>query len=168
MNTVLEELIEQKLYELMEQSAYEELNEAQRQMIEELSELESLGNPVNEVSLEPLPQLVQPSPIRKLLAMRIPSYAAAASIVLAVGFTWFLRGEGKEQPSVVAEVNHPPQSENESADTLLAIAAEQNPQLAFQDSVHQNQVEKSIDQALEKKPLVDPRQDQYAVFFTAI
>jgi hypothetical protein len=179
MNKLVEELIEQRLYELMEEFSYEELDPENKAFVDEYSSKDAYSDQyemIKELLIveadEDLeigePILKQRSFFEKVITFRIPTYAVAASIALAVTITVLFNNSDKSQTITIADVEQPNQIEEFVIDTLQKTQTIVNPELAKLDSMHSIQLEESIKNTLSQKPSATNRNDKYDEFFTSI
>ena len=199
MNKIINDLIEAKLFELLEQSAYEELAvdekelvdnhfseeeyRAQREMMIELEEIESLEEApfgsargdegfVIEPPILPTDKVENSdSKIKQLLTFKVPGYAVAMFLIIAFAVPYFFRQKDIESnnPTIA---NESIIKENLKNSVLLTpeekLVKEAASPVLVADSVQSDQIKTSIDKALNKPKGKSAKSNPYPVFFTAL
>lgn len=196
MSKIINNLIEQKLYELMESSSFESLSNdekefvqnhfskeeyiTQREMMQELLEFEGEVTELDKKTTKPIPKpkVKERSKIKQLFTFKVPSYAVAASLTLALAIPQFINKQNQVEQKHLVQ-GYVDVKENvliEKAKDSIRVEIEQalvkeekapNPVL-LTDSFQIMKLKQSIETTLEQPKGRTAENDPYAIFYSSL
>lgn len=194
MGKIINDLIEQKLYELMEKSSFESLSDeekefvreyssedeynVQRNMMQELFEFESevYSDKVPSKTID-LPSDKKGSKIKKLFTFNVPSYAVAASLILAIALPQFMNKKQLKKNYSIEEYAKVEEKQliEKPKDSIFTELKEQFVQkekktkaVLLADSFQNVKIQQSIETTLERPKGRTAKNDPYEIFYSSL
>jgi hypothetical protein len=189
MGKIINDLIEQKLFELMESKSFENLTvdekefvennfseqeySAQSEMIGELEELEQEA--YNDKT--PRKPLITTAPtkgfeIKKLLIFNVPSYAVAASLILAIAIPFMFKKDhvGKSEDFTKTESTRNDEflSDSINIEPIEKLSTREIEIALFADSMNTIKIKQVVKTTLGKPKGRSAKDDPFDIFYSAI
>lgn len=185
MSKIVNELIEQKLYELMENFSFEDLSAVEKEFIENhfskeefiaqrgmMKELEALESAAY-VHKIPTSKVDAPTPNKEsnsIFKLKIPVYTAAASIILAIALTTFLSTNNNQKGFVNLDESTIQKQPKDSIynDIEEQLVKEESAPTLLADSLETERVKESIEFTMKKPKGTSAAEDPYTIFYSAL